>query len=90
MQIQPIQMTPGFGLNSTRKIYFDTPLIKRVVDTVHLGNGKKVIISKCYDYGNLISKLQYLKDEAGNWVKSKLKCYKNGKAVKTITSSAEH
>lgn len=88
MKIQPTQ-TPSFGMNYTQKIYYDNRFIKHVTDTVHLDNGKKVIISKCYDYGNLTSKLQYLKDEAGNWVKSKLKCYKNGKAVKTITSKKE-
>ena len=89
MRINSMQ-TYSFGMNYTQKTYYDNRFVRHVTDTVHLDNGKKVIISKCYDYGNLISKLQYLKDEAGNWVKSKLKCYKNGKAVKTITSSAEH
>jgi hypothetical protein len=38
-----------------------------------------------YDkFGTLTEKLSYLRDEAGEWVKSKLQIFKNGEVVKTL------
>ena len=87
MKIQPTQ-SPNFGLNVTRKIRFDSAQLKRVVDTVHLENGKKLIITKAYDCNTLCYKLQYLKDKAGDWVRSKLRYYKGGKTVRTMESAS--
>ena len=88
MKIQPIQ-SPNFGLKVTRKIRFDSDQLKRVVDTVHLENGKKLIITKAYECNTLVSKLQYLKNEAGDWIKSKLKYYKGRQVIKELTSEAK-
>ena len=89
MKIQPIKQTPNFGLNVTRKIRFDSDTLKRVVDTVHFNNGKKLIITKAYDCNTLVSKLQYLKNEAGDWVRSKLQLFRAGKTVRKIESKKE-
>lgn len=89
MKIQPTQTTqttPNFGLNVTRKIRFDNETKKRVIDTVHLENGKKLIITKGYDCNTLCYKLQYLKDKAGDWVKSKLRYYSGGKVYRKMES----
>lgn len=85
MKIQPTQ-SPNFGLNVTRKIRFDSAQLKRVVDTVHLENGKKLIITKAYDCNTLCYKLQYLKDKAGDWVRSKLRYYKGRQVIKEMRS----
>lgn len=85
MKIQPTQ-SPNFGLNVTRKIRFDSNTLKRVVDTVHFNNGKKLIITKAYDCNTLVSKLQYLKNEAGDWVRSKLRYYKGRQVIKEMRS----
>lgn len=85
MKIQPTQ-SPNFGLNVTRKIRFDSDTLKRVVDTIHFNNGKKLIITKAYDCNTLVSKLQYLKNEAGDWVRSKLRYYKGRQVIKEMRS----
>ena len=68
------------------KIRFDSDTLKRVVDTVHFNNGKKLIITKAYDCNTLVSKLQYLKNEAGDWVRSKLRYYKGRQVIKEMRS----
>lgn len=85
MKIHPIQ-SPNFGLNVTRKIRYDSDALKHVIDTVHFENGKKLMITKSYDCNTLCYKLQYLKNEAGEWVKSKLRYYKGRQIIKTQTS----
>ncbi len=89
MRIQPIENTPNFGLKVTRRIRFDSDTLKRVVDTVHFNNGKKLIITKAYDCNTLVSKLQYLTSEAGDWIKSKLQLFRAGKTVRKIESKKE-
>ena len=88
LKIQPIQ-TPSFGLNVTRKIRFDNETKKRIIDTVSLENGKKLIITKGYDCNTLLYKLQYLKNEAGDWIKSKLRYYKGRKVIKELNNEKE-
>ena len=88
MKIQPIQ-TPSFGLNTARKIRFDGETQKRIIDTVNFDNGKKLIITKAYDCNTLVSKLQYLKNEAGDWIKSKLRYYKGRKVIKELNNEKE-
>jgi hypothetical protein len=75
----------SFGLKRTSTIRYNSNATKTFTDTVHLENGKKVIIAKtCDKFGAMTEKLQYVKDNAGNWVKSKLKFYTGGKVVKEI------
>lgn len=87
MRIQPNENTPNFGLKVTRRIRFDSDTLKRVVDTVHFNNGKKLIITKAYDCNTLVSKLQYLKNEAGDWVRSKLQYFRAGRSVRKMEAA---
>lgn len=74
-----------FGLKRTSSIRYNPNATKTFTDTAHLQNGKKVVVAKTFDkFGVLQEKIQYLKDNAGNWVKSKLKFYTGGKVVKEI------
>ena len=75
----------SFGLKRTSTIRYNSNATKTFTDTAHLQNGKKVVVAKTFDkFGVLQEKIQYLKDNAGNWVKSKLKFYSGGKVVKEI------
>ena len=84
MRIEPTQ--PTFGLNTQRVIRYDTPYCKRIIDTVNLQNGKTLTISKHFERDNLTQKLYYLKNQAGEWIKSKLKMYK-GNSVNQVLQS---
>ena len=90
MKIQPIpttsiSKTPPFKCHqgTTEKLRDYGKVIK---DTGFI-NGKKLEIYSAYSKeGKLLHKLYYLADSVGNWLKSKLKYYENGKVVKTIRS----
>lgn len=59
----------------------------KVIKDTGIINGKRLDIYSAYDLeGNLIHKLYYLADSVGNWIKSKLKYYENGKVVKEVRS----
>ena len=73
-----------FGLHVQNQTRYVSPVVKRITDTVRFENGKKLAITKEYHYGDLHTKLFYLKDAAGNWVKSKLQYFSRGKAVKEM------
>ena len=88
MKIQPVE-SPNFGLVRQTQIRYTAPYTKVITDTVKLANGKKVIFASTYSGNTLESKLTYLKDAAGQWVKSKLRYYKGGKVVKTLNSEKE-
>ena len=88
MKIQPTNQVT-FALNRQTQIRYVTPEVRKVIDTVRLSNRKQVIVSKEYYRGNLSSKLQYLKDAAGKWIKSKLDYFENGKIVKTLISKGD-
>lgn len=97
-RIQPQE--PNFGLKRTIKTLYhfsenghcislngnnSTLCAKTIAETVHLKNGKKLTISKTIDkMGELQEKLYYLRDEMGNWVKSKLQYFKGGRVVKEL------
>ena len=75
----------AFGLKRSTKVIYYPPTYKKIVDTIELQNGKKVTFTKMYDkFGVLTEKLSYLRDSAGEWVKSKLQCFKDGELVKTL------
>ena len=88
MKIQPVE-SPNFGLVRQTQIRYTAPYTKVITDTVKLANGKKVLFAKTYSGNTLESKLSYLKDAAGQWVKSKLRYYQGGKVVKTLNSEKE-
>ena len=74
-----------FGLNRTSIVRYNSNATKTFSDIVQLENGKKVIIAKTYDkFGVMTEKLQYLKDSAGEWIKSKLQYFEGRKVVKTL------
>lgn len=90
MIVNPIQpQQPSFGLNTKSVIKYGGFAQKSIDDTVQLSNGKSLRIIKYFDYDKLTQKLYYLKDEAGKWVKSKLKTYKGRQVDKVITSVNE-
>lgn len=84
MRIEPTQQT--FGLKTQRTIRYNSLQGKTIIDTAFLKNGKSLRIAKYFEYDKLTQKLYYLKDEAGKWVKSKLKTYK-GNSVNQILQS---
>lgn len=59
----------------------------KVVQQTGFINGKKLDIYFAYSReGKLLHKLYYLSDAVGNWLKSKLKYYKDGKCYKIVRS----
>lgn len=88
MKIEPIPpASPAFGLNRQTSIRYIAPDRKRIIDNIYLTNGKKLMIAKEYHRDNLAVKLYYLKDAAGNWIKSKLDYFEQGKVTKTLFST---
>lgn len=81
MRIQPIQQNnTSFGIYKVTKM---TSYGNRVTGLI---NGYKLDVYTAKEDGELIHKLYYLTDKAGNWIKSKLKYYKGGSVVKVINS----
>lgn len=76
----------AFGLKRTSKVIYYPPTYKKIVDTVELQNGKRATFTKKYNqFGVLTEKLSYLRDAAGEWVKSKLQYFnKDGEVIKTL------
>ena len=90
MKIQPIpttniSKTPPFKCHkgTTEKLRDYGKVIK---DTGVFNNKKLDIYSAYNNQGEIVHKLYYLSDSLGNWLKSKLKYYENGKVVKEIRS----
>lgn len=87
MIVNPIQpQHPSFGLKTQRAVRYHSFTKKSITDTAYLQNGKSLRIIKYFDYDKLTQKLYYLKDEAGKWVKSKLKTYK-GNSINQVLQS---
>ena len=59
---------------------------KVLKDTGIINNKRLEIYSAYSREGKLIHKLYYLADSVGNWIKSKLVYYSDGKKIKTIRS----
>jgi len=75
----------AFGLKRSSKVVYHPPTYKKIVDTVELQNGKRVTFTRMYNqFGELKEKLSYLRDSAGDWVKSKLQIFKDGEVIKTL------
>lgn len=71
------------------KVQYDSKTAKRVIDTIILDNGKRLRVTKGYEWGDYVYKLQYLVDEAGNWVRSRLRYYKGKQVTKELISYNE-
>ena len=85
MKVQPIQIPPPFkchqATTETMKPY------GKVIKETGIIKGFKLDVYSAYTReGKLVHKLYYLSDKVGNWVKSKLVYYQNGKKFKTVRS----
>jgi hypothetical protein len=81
MKPQPIQSyNPTFGVYKVTKIthygHRDTGILR----------DKKLDIYTGRENGELKHKLYYLSDNLGNWIKSKLVYFENGKKVNVVRS----
>ena len=76
MKIQPAATQPTFQMRWTQRL-----IQQKKLTQITLDNGSKLLVRESPDY-----KLQSLYDKAGNWVKSKLRFYKENKVNKTIRS----
>lgn len=85
MKIHPIDIPPPFKCHQSSKESLRD--YGKVIKDTGFINGKKLEIYSAYTReGKLIHKLYYLSDAVGNWIKSKLVYYANGKKVKTLKS----
>jgi hypothetical protein len=69
---------PNFGIRikpTKTSYYYPNCYIEKEVG---LFNGKQVILSKNFMNDKLTSRLIYIKDETGKWLKSKLKYLEDG------------
>ena len=87
MQVPPVSTIKdnlhfGLKINSRQKPYLGYPTI---IDTAIIHN-KICKIYTAYQNNEIVHKLYSLTDTAGNWLKSKLKLYENGKIVRIIRS----
>ena len=76
----------AFGLKRSAKVLYRPNATKVLVDRVELENGKVITYSKTYNkWDELTEKLSYMRDEAGEWIKSKLQYFgKDGEVIKTL------
>lgn len=83
MKIQPIfkktqKPSPSFGIRiQPTKIVQYYPNMHYTKD-VAMFKGHEVLLTKNFIDGELVSRLIYVKDESGKWLKSKFKYLENG------------
>lgn len=75
-----------FKMNYNQKLIKDTTHSFRKIDNIQLNNGDKVFIQTQYLCDEKFTKLLSLRDKLGNWVKSILRYYSNGKVYKEYKS----
>jgi hypothetical protein len=75
-----------FMMNYNQKLIKDTTHSFRKIDNIQLNNGDKVFIQTQYLCGEKFTKLLSLRDKLGNWIKSILRYYSNGKVYKEYKS----
>ena len=73
-------------MNYNQKLIKDTTHSFRKIDNIQLNNGDKVFIQTQYLCGEKFTKLLSLRDKLGNWIKSILRYYSNGKVYKEYKS----
>lgn len=87
LRVNPIQtQQPTFGVRINGIKRYNGNNEHKIITKATLENGKQIIIADYFQDNKLIHKLQYLKDSAGKWIKSKLKYYENNKIVQIIRS----
>lgn len=90
MKITPIAYPINFGCRSLEpQIRYVSPEIKRTIKTYRLSCGKKLTVTDEYTRDKLTSRLYYLKDKAGKWLKSRLEYFQDGKRTKVLKSKKE-
>ena len=70
---------PNFGITARptmKRFYANNCYIEKDVAQI---KDKTIVITRNYLFGKLASKLYYVKDSAGKWIKSKLKYVEDGK-----------
>lgn len=78
MRTQPIQ-SPNFGVRiQPTKVINHNPRV-RVEKEVGFYKDHHITLTKNYLDNQLISRLIYVKDNTGKWLKSKLKYFQDGK-----------
>lgn len=75
-----------FMMNYNQKLIKDTTHSFRKIDNIQLNNGDKVFIQTQYLCDEKFTKLLSLRDKFGNWIKSILRYYSNGKVYKEYKS----
>lgn len=80
-QSSPAGETPRHPFNPTFGIYLKTTPKYYGHITHGAFKGHSIDIYNAYNNGLLRHKLYYVKNAAGNWIKSKLKFYHNGEFV---------
>lgn len=77
MKVQKIQ-NPNFGIRikpTKTALYYPNCYVQKEVGVYR---GKEIIITKNFINDKLSSRLIYVKDQAGKWLKSKLKYLEGG------------
>lgn len=78
MKIQPTQPSPSFGVRiKPTKVSHYYPNM-RIEKEVGLFKGHEVTVSKNFVNNKITSRLIYVKDNTGKWLKSKLKYLDEG------------
>ena len=85
--VEPIP--PAMQMKYSTKVRYDSKTAKRVIDNITLDNGKHLRVTKGYEWGDYVYKLQYLVDGAGNWVRSRLRYYKGRQVIRELNSCNE-
>lgn len=74
--MSPLNIAMGLNKVPTKRVYY-SPNSFLEEDIVKLKN-HTLLIARNYPNGKLSSTLFYLKDQAGRWIKSKLKYFEDG------------
>lgn len=77
----------NFGIKAYHTTRYDNLMQKRIIDTIYLQNGNTVKITKKFDKDNLVEKVYQLKNNIGDFIKTKIKKYKGNKLIQTINDN---
>lgn len=77
---------PTFGMRYNHRVIKTSLHSHKTVDEISLSDGNRVTIQTQYLIGDKFTKLTSLRDKLGNWVKSILRYYSNGKVYKEYKS----
>lgn len=89
MKISAVK-SPNFGIKYTSRTWQNWDGYATKFDQITLDNGKDLKIYTESKNGEILSKLQYLTDSAGNWIKSKLKDFRHSKVLESERNMAKN